>query len=321
MISLFEKNGFIPEKCTYSDLDIFRRGNVLLISMKKFKKDKKASRIAANHFDRNMLIELNNAFSSFETDKDIKSIILASGHKVAFSRGARIELLLELSTEEIVLFIEGAQKFLLQVQQYSKPVIAAISGLALGGGLELAMGCDYRISSDRENVIMGLPETFLGIIPAMGGTQNLPGLIGREKAFNIITEANVEITPRKALDWGLVDAVVDEDSLVDEAFRIANTMNIKKHGITGKVIKTGKEIQSEIDNYLKETKIEVNPREKTAPLARSLVSFIFSKTSSENYLEALLYEKEIFVYLSGTSDCREGITALNEERAPVFRGK
>ncbi len=321
MISLFEKNGFVPEECTYSDLDIFRRGNVLLISMKKFKEDKKASRIAANHFDRNMMIELNKAFSSFETDKDIKSIILASGHKVAFSRGARIELLLEISTEEIVLFIEGAQNFLLQVQQYSKPVIAAISGLALGGGLELAMGCDYRISSNRENVIMGLPETSLGIIPAMGGTQNLSRIIGREKAFDIITEANVEITPQKALDWGLVDMVVDEDSFVNEAFRIANTMNLEKHGITGKVTKTNEEIRSEIDKYLKETKIEVNPGERTAPLARSLVSFIFSKTSAENYLEGLLYEKEVFVYLSGTSDCREGITALNEERTPVFRGK
>ena len=314
-------SGFILQEDSYPDLEIYRRDDVALISMKKFKSDKKSFRVAANHLDQLLVAGLKNAVREAEQDEGIRAVILASSHKVAFSRGARIELLLELTPGETRQFIGEAQSLLLQIQSCVKPVIAAVGGLALGGGMELAMGCDCRIASSRENVVFGLPEAALGIIPAMGGTQNLPRIVGREKALDLILHARTDITPAQAADWGLVDLVVPESSLYEEAFRYAQSFHAAKPEISGPPDKNGDEIQAEITAWLKDHPPDPEADPAVAPVSRSLVSMLFEKTGGENYLEGLLYEKEVFLYLSGTADCREGITALNEERRPIFHGK
>ena len=188
MVDLFEKNSFILQETNFRDIDLYQREDIALVVLRKFKNDIKAFRVAANHLDPEILGELDKVLTSLDYQDDIKAVIITSGHKVAFSRGAKIEIMLDADSEECRAFITGAQNFILKIQRLKKPVIAAINGLALGGGLELAMACDYRVLSDRENVVFGLPEASLGVIPGMGGTQNLSRLIGGERAMSIISE-------------------------------------------------------------------------------------------------------------------------------------
>ncbi len=323
MISIFEKSNFELLENDYKDLEIFKRENVILISMKKNKHDKKAFRQASNHLDAGMIDELQAVLKAYGSDNNIKAIILSSSHKVAFSRGAKIEILMGASTEQCRNFIQGGQDLLLEIQRYPKPVIAAITGLTLGGGLELVLGCDYRICSTRENVIFGAPEASLGIIPGMGGTQNLPRLIDRKKAFNIISEARTDITPEEAKELGLVDSTAPPNELVEEAFKLASKDNLKK---TYKVQEiesglTNSKILTEIEAFLEKQTIICNPDDAAAPLSKALATFIFENTSADNYSDGLRYEREVLCYLQKTADCQEGLKALTEERPAVFQGK
>lgn len=323
MINIFEENGFSLLDSGHKDLEVYRKEDVLLITLAKYKGDKKAFRQASNHLDSGLISELSDVFDALAGKEDIFSVILTSSHKVAFSRGAKIEVLTEATAEGGRLFIEEAQKILLQIQRFNKPVIAAINGLTFGGGLELAMACDYRLSSDRENVVFGLPEASLGIIPGMGGTQNLPRLVGMERAREIIINARVDIDAEAAKKYGLIDKIVPSEKLIEESFLFAANRDLKK-GFSidlDKITASESSIRDEIGNYLKTRKIDVVVDQKAAPLAKALLTFLFEKAAEHTYLDGLKYEQEIFCYLQQTSDCKEGIKALTEERPPVFQGK
>ncbi|MFQ5486401.1 MAG: enoyl-CoA hydratase/isomerase family protein [Desulfobacterales bacterium] len=323
MMNIFEKSGFILQGNENKDLEIYQKGNVILLAMKKFKDNKKAFRQSSNHLDAGLIAELKEEFNSLSSRDDIQSVILTSAHKVVFSRGAKVEIMLNATREECRQFIGKLQELILQIQRFLKPVIAAINGLTWGGGLELAMACDYRISSDRENVVFGMPEASVGIIPGMGGTQNLSRLIGREKSFEIIANAKIDIDPVKAKSYSLVDMVTPADELITKSFAFAKRKDLKKtfDGASGQPTVEQSVIEEEIKNFLANKKVEVVPDMRSAPLAKALISLIFEKDSSLNYLDGLKYEQEIIVYLQGTADCKEGITALIEERKPVFCGK
>ncbi|NQU74254.1 MAG: enoyl-CoA hydratase/isomerase family protein [Candidatus Omnitrophica bacterium] len=323
MRNIFEENGFSLLDSGHKDLEVYRKEDVLLVTLMKFKGDKKAFRQASNHLDSGLISELSDVFNTLAGDKDIFSVILTSSHKVAFSRGAKIEVLMGATTEQSRLFIEEAQKILLQIQRFTKPVIAAINGLTFGGGLELAMACDYRLSSDRENVVFGQPEALLGIIPGMGGTQNLPRLVGMEKAREIIMNARADINAQEAKECGLVDKIVPSEKLIEEAFLFAANRDLKK-GFSidlDKITVSESSIRDEIKNYMETLKIDIAQDQKVAPLAKALLSFLFEKTKDCTYLDGLRYEKEVFCRLQQTADCKEGIKALGEERPPVFQGK
>ena len=158
-----------------------------------------------NALNKATIEDLHEAFVSAEEDADIKVIILTGSGEKAFVAGADISEFSNFSTEEgKQLAAEGQKKLFDLVENLSKPVIAAVNGFALGGGLELAMAAHFRIASD--NAKMGLPEVSLGVIPGYGGTQRLPQLVGKGRAMEMIMTAGM-IDARQALEYQLVNHV------------------------------------------------------------------------------------------------------------------
>ncbi len=321
MMTPFEASGFTLEPTDYCDLNLYRRDTVGLIAMTKFKDNKKAFRQASNQIDARMIEELGVAFRVLAARPDCDAIILASSHRVVFSRGAGIELLAGADSATCRRFIDKAQELVLTVQRLGKPVIAAINGLALGGGAELAMACDWRVAGDRENVMLGQPEAHLGVIPAMGGTQNLPRLVGLDKASHILLNARPDVAAAEALECGLVDRVVAEPELFAKAFEFATAEPPKRRvpGLDRAPGLTPETARDQIMTFLADRPLRQTG--STAPLAAALLDFLAGRTAPERYADGLLYEKEIFVFLQRTEDFAEGVRALVEERPPTFTGR
>ena len=163
--------------------------------------------------------ELHDGFKLLENNNEVKVILLTGQGEKAFVAGADISEFGNFNVTEGTQLAANGQKILFDfVENLKKPVIAAINGFALGGGLELAMSCHFRIAS--ENAKMGLPETSLGVIPGYGGTQRLPQLIGKGRAMEMIMTANM-ISAEEALRFGLVNYVVPLDELMDFTKNIA----------------------------------------------------------------------------------------------------
>lgn len=172
-----------------------------------------------NALNRATIQELHEAFVSAEEDTDIKVIILTGSGEKAFVAGADISEFADFSAEEGKrLAAEGQEKLFDLVAHLSKPVIAAVNGFALGGGLELAMAAHFRIASD--NARMGLPEVSLGVIPGYGGTQRLPELVGKGRAMEMIMTAGM-VDARQALEYHLVNHVTTLEELIPLAEKIA----------------------------------------------------------------------------------------------------
>ncbi len=165
-----------------------------------------------NALNRNTIKELHEAFKAMDTEKEIQVIILTGSGEKAFVAGADISEFADFSEEEgSKLAAEGQELLFDFVENLSKPVIAAVNGFALGGGLELAMACHFRVAS--HNARMGLPEVSLGVIPGYGGTQRLPQLIGKGRAMELIMTGRM-IDVERALDYGLVNHVVSQENLL-----------------------------------------------------------------------------------------------------------
>ncbi|WP_372754873.1 enoyl-CoA hydratase/isomerase family protein [Mariniflexile sp.] len=168
--------------------------------------------------------ELHNAFKKADNDKSTKVIIVTGSGEKAFVAGADISEFADFSEEEGKQLALKGQTILFDfVENLSTPVIAAVNGFALGGGLELAMACHFRVASD--NAKMGLPEVSLGVIPGYGGTQRLPQLIGKGRAMELIMTASM-IDANQALNYGLVNHVTTQEELLPLseklAYKIAN---------------------------------------------------------------------------------------------------
>ena len=163
--------------------------------------------------------EINNALSTLEKDKNIRVIIITGAGDKAFIAGADISEFANFDIEKgYDLSLNGHQNLCDFIENLSKPVIAAINGFALGGGLELAMSCHIRLASD--NAKMGLPEVSLGVLPGYGGTQRLPQLIGKGKAMELIMTGGM-IDANNALSLGLVNHVVSQEQLMEASKKIA----------------------------------------------------------------------------------------------------
>jgi enoyl-CoA hydratase len=173
-----------------------------------------------NALNKDTIVELSNAFEALEEDTNTKVIILTGSGEKAFVAGADISEFANFSEEEGSRLARAGQKMLFDfIENLSTPVIAAINGFALGGGLELAMSCHFRIASD--NAKMGLPEVSLGVIPGYGGTQRLPQLVGKGKAMEMIMTAAM-ISADEAKDYGLVNYVTKQEELLALAEKIAS---------------------------------------------------------------------------------------------------
>lgn len=235
-----------------------------------------------NALNKQTIEELNHAFESAEDNLKIRAIILTGSGEKSFVAGADIKEFANFSVEEgKLLSAEGHIKLFNLVENLSTPVIAAVNGFALGGGLELAMSCHIRIASD--NAKLGLPEVSLGVIPGYGGTQRLPQLVGKGKANEMIMTAGM-IGAEEAKSWGLVNNVVSQDVLIS----------------------TCEEIASKI--------VRNSPRAISAAITAVNAQY-------KDGVDGFKAEIAEFGKCFGTEDFKEGTTAFVEKRKPTFTGK
>ena len=172
-----------------------------------------------NALNKATIEELHQAFDEEDKDKSTKVIIITGSGEKAFVAGADISEFAHFSIEDGEKLAAKGQKLLFDfVENLSTPVIAAVNGFALGGGLELAMAAHFRVASD--NAKMGLPEVTLGVIPGYGGTQRLPQLVGKGRAMELIMTATM-IDAETAKNFGLVNHVVPQAELIEFAKAIA----------------------------------------------------------------------------------------------------
>lgn len=176
-----------------------------------------------NALSEDFITEINQALDHIESSPDIFTIII-TGYDNVFVSGGDVNEMYGMNRDEIFQWSALGSSLNMRLQKMQLPVIAAINGYALGGGLELAMSCDIRIAADK--VKMGLPEVNLGVISGAGGTQRLPALVGEGIAKEMIFTGKI-IEAGEALRIGLVNYVVSADKLMDEAFELARTINSK----------------------------------------------------------------------------------------------
>ncbi|HEY74991.1 MAG TPA: hypothetical protein G4O00_02270 [Thermoflexia bacterium] len=241
-----------------------------------------------NSFNKQVVTELDEAIDQLLADDEVKAIVITGGGTNAFVAGADIPEIKELldnpgegyaAARE---FLERGQRVFLKIERATKPVIAAINGFCLGGGLELAMACHMRICSDRAR--LGQPEINLGLIPGWGGTQRLARLTNKGKAIELILTGDM-ITAQEAYRIGLVNKVVPAGAVLKEARDLAR-----------KIVSKSK-----------------------FPIAAALRAITDGlETTIE---EGLKIEADQFVGLASTEDIREGVTAFLEKRQPKFQDK
>lgn len=172
-----------------------------------------------NALNKKTIEELHEAIKSLDQDDKVRVIIITGSEEKAFVAGADIAEFSNFSVNEGKnLASEGQELLFNYIENLSKPVIAAMNGFALGGGLELAMACHFRVASD--NARMGLPEVSLGLIPGYGGTQRLPQLVGKGRALEMILTGGM-IGTEQALAWGLINHMVAQEQLIPFCKKIA----------------------------------------------------------------------------------------------------
>ena len=189
-----------------------------------------------NALNKKTIAELSDCFKELAQNKKVRVVVLTGAGEKAFVAGADIKEFVNFTPEEgKKLSAEGQQKLFNQIDSYSKPVIAAINGFALGGGLELALACHIRIAS--ENAKMGLPEVTLGLIPGYGGTNRLTQIVGKGKALEMMLSANM-ISASEALQCSLINHLVPQQELINKALELANKIAKNSPFAVSKVLET-----------------------------------------------------------------------------------
>jgi enoyl-CoA hydratase len=232
-----------------------------------------------NALNRDTISELNAALNAANSDSAIRVVILTGSGEKSFVAGADIKEFADFSISQGGELAQKGQELLFSfIENMNKPVIAAVNGFALGGGLELAMSAHIRVASS--NARMGLPEVSLGVIPGYGGTQRLAQLVGRGKANEMVFTAGM-IKAEEALSWGLVNYVVEPQDLMAKAEEIA-------------------------------TKIIANSGTAIASAIRSI------NAGFESGVNGYHAEIEEFGKCFGTDEFKEGTTAFLEKRKANF---
>jgi len=235
-----------------------------------------------NALNRVTIEELHNAFKGLKNNRNIKVIIITGSGEKAFVAGADISEFADYSVEEgSNLAAQGQKQLFDYIENFNKPVIAAVNGFSLGGGLELAMACHFRIAST--NAKMGLPEVSLGVIPGYGGTQRLPQLVGKGRAMEMIMTAGM-IDANQALSYGLVNHVKVQEELLPFCENIASKIM----------------------------------RNSSVAISAGIAAINAGYIDGVNGYQA---EIEEFGKCFGTDDFEEGTTAFLEKRKANFPGK
>lgn len=256
---------------TYTTILAETRGRIGLVTLNRPE--------AMNALNPTILGELMDALEAFDADENVGAMVIAGNEKV-FAAGADIKEMATASEEQmrqspfIGLFS--------RIREIKKPVIAAVSGWALGGGCELAMSCDMIIASEKAK--FGQPEITIGVIPGAGGTQRLTLAVGKALAMEMVLN-NRTLSAQEALQFGLVNRVVPLESFLNEAISLAE------------------EIANRAPVAVRAGKEAIN-----AAFERSLT-------------DGLAAEKELFYSLFSTEDQKEGMGAFIEKRKPNWQGK
>jgi enoyl-CoA hydratase len=236
----------------------------------------------ANALSPELRYEFTDKLKELEKNDAVWALIITGNGEKFFAGGADIHSLLKLNRESGLKRVKKAREFYSGIAYFKKPVICAINGLCMGGGLELALACDIRIAS--EHVKLGAPEVNLGLIPGAGGTQRLPRTIGPGWA-NYLFFTGDAISAQKALTIGLLQDVVPSDQLMDTALKITKKINYK------------------------------------APLAVQAAKMASLRGLSETLEKGLDIENDAFAEICGTKDKNEGVNAFLEKRKPQFKGE
>lgn len=255
------------------ELILKKEGPILYITINREK--------VLNALNLNIIEKLTEIFDEIEKDEEVLIVIITGAGKKAFVSGADIEEIMRAGRNRTEMILKG-QILFSKIRNSSKVVIAAINGYALGGGCELALSCDIRISSER--AIFGFPETKLGLIPGYGGTQLLPRLIGIGRAKYMIFSGE-SITAKEAYEFGLVEKVVKEEDLVEEVKKLAE--RIAKNG----------------------------------PIAVKASKRAIDQGIELSINEALMIELKEYEKVSNSEDAEEGIISFLERRSPSFKGR
>ena len=240
----------------------------------------------ANALNKQTLTELDGALDELLANSEVKVVIITGGGQMAFVAGADIgeinDLVKSGNAAGAQAMIEMGQAVYNKIEQSPKPIIAAINGFCLGGGLEMAMACHIRIAGDRAR--LGQPEINLGIIPGWGGTQRLPRLVSKGKAIEIILTGD-QITAQEAKALGLINIVVPGDAVMRQATGLARKLAAKS----------------------------------AVAVAAALAAI--TGGVGLPLLDGLTQEREQFVKLAGSEDTREGVRAFLEQRPPQFKDR
>jgi enoyl-CoA hydratase len=256
---------------SYQNIIVETRGKVGLVTLNRPQ--------ALNALNEALIAELNEALRGFEADPAIGCTVITGSEK-AFAAGADVKEMADKTYIESYLgkFLDGWTR----ISETRKPVIAAVSGFCLGGGLELAMMCDLIIAS--ETAKFALPEITLGIMPGAGGTQRLPRFIGKAKAMDLILTGRM-MDAAEAERSGLVARVVQPDKLLDEALAAA----------------------AKVASY----------SQPIVMMAKETVN----RAQEVSLTEGARFERRLFLAMFSTEDQKEGMKAFIEKRKPVFSNR
>lgn len=255
----------------YENIIIRREGAVAILQLNRPK--------VLNALNAATMIELCEALESLDKDDTVRCLIL-TGDEKSFAAGADIRELVDAGPMEMMQ--RNTVALWTRVQDISKPLIAAVSGYALGGGCELALACDIILAS--EDARFGQPEINIGVIPGAGGTQRLARNLGKFKTMELVLTGRT-ITAREAEGMGLVNKVVTDGSCLEEARKLAI-------GISQK-----------------------------SPLAVKLAKEAILKAQECGLKEGIEFERKCFFLLFSSEDQKEGMNAFLEKRKAVFKGR
>lgn len=235
-----------------------------------------------NCFDLETLNALGDTVDAIHTDKNVRVVIITGAGEKAFSAGADLKERKTLTDEEVRRNVKKIRDVFSAIDALPQPTIAAINGYALGGGLELALACDFRIAVTDTK--LGLPETSMAIIPGAGGTQRLSRLIGEARALELVLTA-AKLTSREALECGLLTKIVQSDKLMETCEDFA-----------GKILKNG-------------------------PVAVQQAKYAIKNGMNTDLQTGLEIESKAYELTIPTKDRMEALNAFNEKRQPTFTGE
>ena len=254
----------------YKNLNLVKENHIVIITL---------DHPPVNAWNLGLMEDFEKAIDEIENDRGVRVLIITGAGEKCFSAGFDVS---DAANSHIT--SPKGRELWTRLDQFPKPIIAAINGFAMGGGLELALSCHFRIMIDDPKATVGLTELNLGIIPGWGGTQRLTRIVGKAKALDMILFSK-RIDAGEALTIGLINQISTKDKLMDDALAFAESLT------------------------------------KRPPLAVSAVLKAISTFDYKGLEEGLKVEQEGSAIVGKSKDCAEGFSAFLEKRDPVFTGE